>query len=277
MKTIAFLLCFLFYGNAFAFGNEDVIKLLSAGFTEEMVIKAISAANPVAFDTSADGLIGLKKAGASDAVIQKILSSAQTENKPLSQAITSAPTAVPMNGGSCKMEFPDMENMVPLRAGDKVIPLAYQTAEVMSESSGGSIIASYLTLGIVKAKGNASLRIEGEKALVRITEKTPEFLDILFPAGASPGNNMALVRMTVQEKSRVVQVMSFESGLTGSRGRSMNFGENVSIPLLAEKRIDNCLWQGKRWALYRMKPAAPLENGEYGLTSGKIIYDFGVD
>jgi len=106
----------------------------------------------------------------------------------------------------------------------------------------------------------------------------PEFLNVIFPLGVSP-DELPLVRLKVEGNSRVVQVDSAEMGVTGSVSRPQDFGENVRVPLSAEKVTNQCTWRGKQWAVYRMKPSVPLEPGEYGLIvgGGKLIYDFAVE
>jgi len=52
--------------------NDDVIRMVQGGLADATVIQAIDAAEP-GFDTSPDGLVRLRGAGVSDAVIQRIL------------------------------------------------------------------------------------------------------------------------------------------------------------------------------------------------------------
>jgi len=59
------------------FTNDDVLKLLKAGFGEELIVEAIRR-NDCRLDTSADALIALKSAGASDNVIIAVLDSGRT-------------------------------------------------------------------------------------------------------------------------------------------------------------------------------------------------------
>lgn len=275
MKYLAKFIVILFFCfsslSALAFGNEDVIKLLGAGFAEDVVLNAISTSNPATFDTSANGLIALKKAGASDAVIQKVLAR-QGGNQPTEKAAVSG-TA----DGNCVIEFPDMD-AVPVRAGDKIIGLKSHKPEIVNDTQGGTVLAYMLTFGIAKAKGNTSLGLPGERSSVRMTEKMPEFLNFLFPipAASPPEDLVFLVHMTVKGNSRVVQIASAEVGLTSSSGR-MDFGKDIRIPLVMEKVADQCMSHGKRFSQYRMKPSLPLESGEYGLLVGESILDFAVD
>ena len=70
--------------------NQDVITLIRGGLGEAVVLQAIDTSEP-AFDTSAAGLLALKNGGASDAVIQRVLSRSQAV-KPAATA-ASAPAA----------------------------------------------------------------------------------------------------------------------------------------------------------------------------------------
>lgn len=279
MKSLAKCFCILAFCFApctvLAFGNEDVLKLIEAKFDEGMVLQAISSASPVTFDTSAEGLIGLKKAGVSDTIIQKILArQREGQMRPANQA--GYPFQMPPSGDECVFEVTGMENKTPVRADGKITPLDYKVGK--REAAAGNMLGSLLTLGLVKTRATASLRINGDKAEVRIHERTPEFLNVIFPLGASPDEYL-LVRMTVEGNSRVVQVGSGEVGVTGTTNRANDFGENVRAPVVAEKVTNQCTWRGKQWAVYRMKPAAPLEPGEYGIIvgNGKLIYDFAVE
>jgi outer membrane lipoprotein SlyB len=60
--------------------NEDVIKLLKSGLSEETVLQAIQGAEP-RFDTSTDGLVKLKQGGVSDRIIQQVM--AKQSGKPM--------------------------------------------------------------------------------------------------------------------------------------------------------------------------------------------------
>jgi hypothetical protein len=55
-----------------ALTNEDIIKLVQAKLGNSIIIKKINS-SPCAFDTSADGLVKLKGAGVSEAVIEAMV------------------------------------------------------------------------------------------------------------------------------------------------------------------------------------------------------------
>jgi hypothetical protein len=53
--------------------NIDIIKMQSAGLGESIIISSVNT-QPAAYDTSTDGLLALKKAGVSDAVLAAMIS-----------------------------------------------------------------------------------------------------------------------------------------------------------------------------------------------------------
>jgi hypothetical protein len=55
-----------------ALNNDSVIKLIKAGLSDDLIISTVNAA-PGTYDASADGLIALKAAGASDKVVSAIV------------------------------------------------------------------------------------------------------------------------------------------------------------------------------------------------------------
>jgi hypothetical protein len=52
--------------------NESIIKLVKAGLSDDLIVTTINA-SPGIYDTSADGLIALKTAGASEKVVSAIV------------------------------------------------------------------------------------------------------------------------------------------------------------------------------------------------------------
>ena len=52
--------------------NEDVMKMVKAGLSEDIIITAINA-SPGLYDTTAEGLVALKSAGAGDKVVSAVI------------------------------------------------------------------------------------------------------------------------------------------------------------------------------------------------------------
>jgi hypothetical protein len=87
---VLFAISPLLYGQL-ALNNEAVIKLVKAGLSEDLIITTINMM-PGSYDTTPDGLIALKSAGASDKVVGAIVSKAAAAAPPPAPA---APTPPP--------------------------------------------------------------------------------------------------------------------------------------------------------------------------------------
>jgi hypothetical protein len=74
-----------------ALNNEAVIKLVKAGLSDDLIITTVNVM-PGSYDTTPDGLIALKSAGASDKVVGAIVSKAAAAAPPPAPA---APTPPP--------------------------------------------------------------------------------------------------------------------------------------------------------------------------------------
>lgn len=89
---LTLLLAIPFAALAAPMTNEDVIKMVKSGLSDAIVIQSIDAAEP-AFDTSPDGLVKLKQGGASDKVIERVMSRKGTAKTTPVAAKTSKTTA----------------------------------------------------------------------------------------------------------------------------------------------------------------------------------------
>ncbi|MGO9775182.1 MAG: hypothetical protein ACLQGT_13785 [Terracidiphilus sp.] len=73
--------------------NDSIVKLVKAGMSDDLIVSAINT-QPGTYDTSADSLIALKSAGASDkvisAILQKAAASAPAVPTPTGQSTLSA-------------------------------------------------------------------------------------------------------------------------------------------------------------------------------------------
>ena len=118
-----------------AFNNDSVIKLVKAGLSEDLIISTINgdAGN---FDTSAEGLIALKTAGASDkevaAIVVKASPTAQTAPSPILSQPVQAAVASPVIASSVAPPAPPPE---PFHSTDGKVRL-YVTDNPMFESNG---------------------------------------------------------------------------------------------------------------------------------------------
>jgi hypothetical protein len=91
MRSVVLAAAFFLFGGVLvaqtALSNDSVIKLVKAGLSDDLIVSTVNAV-PGTYDTSADGLIALKGAGASDKVISAIVLKAST---PASQPLTTPP------------------------------------------------------------------------------------------------------------------------------------------------------------------------------------------
>jgi hypothetical protein len=72
-----------------AMTNQDVIRLVKAGLSEELIIAKISKSK-TKFDTSVDGLVALKQAGVSDRLIAVMVNPPTASEAPAGSAVSSS-------------------------------------------------------------------------------------------------------------------------------------------------------------------------------------------
>lgn len=278
---IVFIFTFAIINRSFAapLGNDDVIGLLAAGLSKVTVLQAIDSADPPKFDTTAAGLIKLKKAGASDAMIQRVIAR-QSGKVPSANSSAASGRSNPTSRGECVIEDPSSSSGITLRAEGKLVQISYQSITTEMENNA---LAAVLTFGIVSPVGKVRARLDGTRASVRINDKTPVFLDMLFPAGRRDVENMFyLMRFEIQSSSRVVEMARTEGGIwSGVDVKDTAY--KTRIPSVGEMVSEQCKYDGKTYAQYRIRPASPLEPGEYAyiqMTEGggkAQVFDFGVD
>jgi hypothetical protein len=74
-----------------ALNNEGVIKLIKAGLSDDLIVSVVSTV-PGRYDASADGLIALKSAGASDKVVATIVLKAASATAITKEVASPAPS-----------------------------------------------------------------------------------------------------------------------------------------------------------------------------------------
>jgi hypothetical protein len=90
LLAVVFLACCPLLLAQQSLNNDSVIKLVKAGLSEDLIITTINA-SPGTFDTSANGLIALKSAGASDKVVSAIVLRASGSTPAASAAVPPPP------------------------------------------------------------------------------------------------------------------------------------------------------------------------------------------
>lgn len=97
-----------------ALNNDSIIKLVKAGLSDDLILSTINASNGT-YDTSANGLIALKHAGASDRIVQAIVlrssgnsvSAGSTGQQPGPQETAAKPPAFHSTDGKIRIFVTD--------------------------------------------------------------------------------------------------------------------------------------------------------------------------
>jgi|GEM_PF-3917758 len=91
-KIVKWLVSFFVLGlglSAFGMSNPDVITMVSAGMSNDVILAAINGSAERKFDTSVDGLVALKNAKVPDVVMAAMISSMAAPTAPKKDAILS--------------------------------------------------------------------------------------------------------------------------------------------------------------------------------------------
>lgn len=184
-----------------ALNNDAVIKLVKAGLSDDLIVTTINA-SPGSYDTSANGLIALKGAGASDKVVQAIVlkaSGGATVGTAGGAAAGGAVTGLPAAVDSVGVYYQD--------AGGN---WQEANAEVVNFKTGGAV-KHLASVGIVKEDMNGL--IVGTKA--KLDLKMPANFIFYVPEGRSPGEYQ-LLRLRVNKDSR--EFRSSTGGVVHEKG-----------------------------------------------------------
>ena len=235
MSKALLAICILAFGSFLAaqqaMNNDAVIKLVKAGLSDDVIVSTINA-SPGTYDTSADGLIALKTAGASDKVIAAIVARAAGPATP-------APAAAPAGTGR--------------PAGIDDVGVYYQNKsgawltlepEIVNFKTGG-VLKSIASDGLVK--GDVNGHIPGEHAKTVLT--FPIVLAVYVPEGVDIAEYQ-LLRLRESGKSR--EFRSTTGGVFHSSGGAQR---------------DEVQYQSSKIAprVYRIVLDQALGKGEYGL------------
>ena len=209
--------------------NDSVIKLIKAGLTEDLIVSTING-SPGSYDTSADGIIALKTAGASDKVVSAIVM----------KASGAAPAPAATSNG-----LPAGIDEVGVYYQDKTGAWVALMPEVVNFKTGG-FLKSLATDGIVK--GDINGHIQGPHAKTTLT------LPITFAVYVSEG-----VAITEYQLLRLR-----ESGGNSREFRSVTGGVIHSSGGAARDLVE---FESKKIAprVYQITLKQDAGKGEYGL------------
>ncbi|HXA98869.1 MAG TPA: hypothetical protein VN323_25120 [Candidatus Dormibacteraeota bacterium] len=228
--------------------NDSVIQMIKAGLPEAVIIGKIKS-TASKFDLKTDSLVGLKKAGVSDKVLEAMVA-AGSGSAPTTGA-TPAPPAPAMAAGALKNQ------------------------DVIYQLVGGKYVEMFATSANLETnmaffQSKSEVVLDGRKAQYRTTDKQPVFLSTYSSTDAP------LVRLKQGDEHN-------DRNLKIGSGAFMPFGGTQKMGVRNEDKIAVSIERDPR-GFYKVTPSAPLAPGEYGFIlatgfgagSGKI-YDFGVD
>jgi len=248
-----------------ALNNDSVIKLVKAGLSDDLIVTTING-SAGSYDISADGLIALKTAGASDKVVAAIVAKVSAASQPTPPPI---PPLTPMPA-----QTPAATSNIP--AGVDSVGIYYESndgswQEVITEAvtrKTGGFLKSMATDGLIKGDINGNLK--GPSSRLKLT--LPAKFIFYVPEGRSPGE-YELVRFHAHEKDR--EFRSVTGGIihqsSGAAKDSVNFDSKKIAPRIYEITLGQDVGRGEYGFL------APTDTGNMGsvASSGKM-YTFSI-
>ncbi len=255
VELCALLLCFVGVYSANAqdatslrkrFTNQDVIEMTKLGLSDDVIITKIRKAfddgtNAVSFDTSVDGLKGLKAASVSDPVIKVMIN--PTPPPPTVVAGT--------NPVTIDSSLPPPEVGVYWRDEGKFVLVQGQT---VANAKAGGRAGSMFTYGLRNQHWDATIDGHTSKNVVR--DRHPIFY-LYVPDGVD-SSDYVLLKLNKKSDRREFQIGSF-GGITGGKS---GVQRDKEVPFHAEH-------MGIR--IYKLTLDDSLKPGEYGFFMGTGI------
>ncbi len=236
--------------NAETLTNDSVIMLGKAGLgTDAIIAKIKSSAS--SFDLTTNGLIALKSANVSDAVIAAMLSVAQnniSEKSNLDFKYAANPAEIHPSGIYLLENWnvnPVMQQLQPDRITESVLTKA-------------ELVKSAATWGLIKAK--AFGRLEGLESSVRSPNQQPKFF---FYFDKSTVGIEAATSVATSPSDFFLLKFKQKNGL-----REMFLGKGNQFGSRGLISRDSIKFTSKRLSStsYEVSFAEPLEKGEYAFT-----------
>jgi len=242
--------------------NDDVTQMVSLGFSDDLIIDKIHAADMTDFDTSVEGLKSLKSAKVSDAVLRAMISP-----HPVPSNSAGSRPAAPANPNDPDAQHdPGIYIYGKTRAG---IQMNMLEPTVYSQGKTGGMFTSAMTYGIAKVKWKAVVR--GAHANVRTSDDNSVFFFYFEEAnaglshasfgGTTTPNEFTLLKFEQKKETRETVVMK-----GNAFGASSGTDDKANISFTFTK---------VRPGIYKVVPSAPLKPGEYCFLTSSGVGTFG--
>lgn len=237
-----------------AMNNDAVIKLVKAGLSEDLIVTTING-SPAAYDTSADGIIALKTAGASDKVIAAIIARAAAPAAPPAAPPAAAAPTRPAGIDDVGVYYRDRNG-----AWTNLEP------EIVNFKTGG-VMKSVFSDGIVKPDING--HIQGKTAKNVLT--FPVVLAVYVPEGVDIAEYL-LLRLRQNSNNR--EFRSVTGGVVHSSGGAtrdnVEFTSQKIAPRVYQITLDQSLGKGE----YGLMPPGSYTSSN--MASGGKIYSISI-
>lgn len=174
--------------------NDAIVKMVKAGLSDDVIVTTINA-SPGTYDTSANALMALRQAGASDKVIAAIvLKGASAAPAPATPPASAAPAPV--------SALPPGISSVGAYYQDSTAAWQQVSAELVNFESGG-VMKHIATAGLVKEDRDGV--ITGSRAHLLL--KTPATFILYLPQGRAP-EDYVLLRLHINGNTREFQLVA---------------------------------------------------------------------
>jgi hypothetical protein len=215
-----------------AMNNDAVIKLIKAGLSDDLIVTTING-SPAAYDTSADGIIALKTAGASDKVIAAIIARTSAPAAPAAAPPAAAPPTRPAGIDDVGVYYRDRNG-----AWINLEP------EIVNFKTGG-VLKSIASDGIVKGDVNGHIPGKTSKNVLTF----PVLLAVYVPEGTDIAEYQLL---RLRESGNAREFRSVTGGVFHSSGGASRDDVQFQSTKIAPR-------------VYQITLDQPLGKGEYGL------------
>jgi hypothetical protein len=245
---VALLLTDVACAQKAALSNRDVIDMITAGLSDEVVVEKIRSTQETNFDTSLEGLKALKAAKVSDAVVKVMVNP--------KSPISTARGTFPPNPSPSVPGFPS-NAAVAYRRPDGSFTALEPCPEASFKSAG--VGKFFLTQGISGIKTKATYR--DAEAPLRIADRRPTFY-----LRSNSARGVFLVHLEKKSDHRELEI----AGAATSFNMRIGIRKEDIIELTTKPIVDG---------IVSIIPNTELSNGEYLITfdiEGGNSFDFGI-
>lgn len=246
-----------------ALTNADVLEMISAGLPETTIVLAIQQTAST-YDTSPQALIQLKKAGATQKVLDAMLQAKQPQSAV--ETGTNANTAKPFGGmpGATSGNAAAFGEVTLIDGKNRI--LMKRTSPDSGMNMGKAMIPGVGLFMKTKVKA----RFNGNHAQLRTANNLPQF-EITLRADENISDVVGIAILQVKSERRELEIA--RAGVTGA---SSGLRKENQLPVSFEE-IQTYTGSGMKQIKYRIKLVNAASPGEYALAVGATYYDFGID